>query len=440
MNVLIDLAYILALILISPIAIYRMLRHNRYRAGWGNRFGRIGRKQQDKKCIWIHAVSVGEVNATTTLIKELEKKFPDYEIVLSATTDTGFARANALFGNRLSVFYFPMDFSRTMRRAFANIQPTLILLMELEVWPNLVRIAEQSGIPVVVVNGRISERGFKRYNLVKSLVKNTFQKVTLILAQTEEYADKFRQLGAPAEKVIVAGSIKYDTAQIADTVEGADILANQLFEKIDNRQSAIGNPIWVAGATGDEEEKIILDVYKRLVEKNTTLRLAIVPRKPERFDEVAALIKQKGFSFIRYSEIKSVKLRIENLELRNSGVILGDTMGDLRKFYSLATVVFVGRSLVPMGGSDMMESAALGKCTIFGPYAFNFKQTVEDLLKANGAILVQNGDELYDVMTKCLTDAAYASRIAQNGRQVIKNNQGATLRTIAHIGTLIKSD
>jgi len=417
-----------------------MLRHNRYRAGWGNRFGRIGRKQQDKKCIWIHAVSVGEVNATTTLIKELEKKFPDYEIVLSATTDTGFARANALFGNRLSVFYFPMDFSRTMRRAFANIQPTLILLMELEVWPNLVRIAEQSGIPVVVVNGRISERGFKRYNLVKSLVKNTFQKVTLILAQTEEYADKFRQLGAPAEKVIVAGSIKYDTAQIADTVEGADILANQLFEKIDNRQSAIGNPIWVAGATGDEEEKIILDVYKRLVEKNTTLRLAIVPRKPERFDEVAALIKQKGFSFIRYSEIKSVKLRIENLELRNSGVILGDTMGDLRKFYSLATVVFVGRSLVPMGGSDMMESAALGKCTIFGPYTFNFKQTVEDLLKANGAILVQNGDELYDVMTKCLTDAAYASRIAQNGRQVIKNNQGATLRTIAHIGTLIKSD
>ena len=158
MNVLTDLAYTFALILISPVAIYRMLRHNRYRAGWGNRFGRISRKRADKKCIWIHAVSVGEVNATTTLIKELEKKFPDYEIVISTTTDTGFVRANALFADKLSVFYFPMDFSRTMGRAFENIRPTLILLMELEVWPNLVGIAAQCGIPVVVVNGRISDR------------------------------------------------------------------------------------------------------------------------------------------------------------------------------------------------------------------------------------------------------------------------------------------
>jgi 3-deoxy-D-manno-octulosonic-acid transferase len=433
MNVLIDLAYTLALILISPVAIYRMLRHNRYRAGWRNRLGKINRKQPDKKCIWIHAVSVGEVNATTTLIKELEKRFPDYEIVLSTTTDTGFARANALFADKLSVFYFPMDFSRTMRRAFANIRPSLILLMELEVWPNLVQIAAQCGIPVVVVNGRISDRGFKRYNLVKSFVKNTFQKVTLVLAQTEDYADKFRQLGAPAEKVSVTGSIKYDTAQIADKVDGADELAEQLGLK--------NQRLWAAGATGDGEEQIILDVYRRLTEQKqlSDLRLAIIPRKPERFEEVANLIKEKGFDLIRYSEIKNAgqKLKIENRKLK---IIFGDTMGDLRKFYSLATVVFAGRSLVPMGGSDMMESAALGKCTIFGPHTFNFKQTVEDLLKASGAILVKNADELYDAMTKCLTDAAYTSQIAQNGRQIIKNNQGATLRTIAQIANLIKSD
>jgi len=157
MTVLIDIAYLIALLAVSPFAIYRMLRHGRYRAGWANRFGKISRKYPNKKCIWIHAVSVGEVNATTTLIRELEAKFPDYEIVLSTTTDTGFARANALFGNRLSVFYFPMDFSLTMKRAFARINPAMCLLIELELWPNLVRIAKQSGVPVIVVNGRLSE-------------------------------------------------------------------------------------------------------------------------------------------------------------------------------------------------------------------------------------------------------------------------------------------
>jgi 3-deoxy-D-manno-octulosonic-acid transferase len=445
MIVLIDLAYLIALIAISPVAIYKMLRHGRYRAGWGNRFGKISRKRPDKKCIWIHAVSVGEVNATTTLIRELESKFPDYEIVLSTTTDTGFARANALFGSRLSVFYFPMDFSLTMRRAFARINPAMCLLIELEVWPNLVRMAKQSGIPVIVVNGRLSERSLRRYNLIKAVTRKIFGNLTLALAQSEEYAKRFRQLGMPAERVIVTGSVKYDTAQVTDKVDGADVLAAQLGIKNDR--------LWVAGATGDDEEQIVLDVYRRLVEQKqfADLRLAIVPRKPERFNDIAELIKQSGFELTRYSELKAAttKSTIDNSAFSpaspNGGrqsaiinVILGDTMGDLRKFYSLATVIFVGRSLVPMGGSDMMEAAALGKCTIFGPHAFNFKQAVEDLLKANGAILVKDADELFNAMKKCLTDAGYASRIAQNGRQIIRKNQGATARTINNISKMLK--
>ena len=441
MTILIDLAYLFALIAISPVAIYRMLRYGRYRAGWGNRFGYISRKYPSKKCIWIHAVSVGEVNATTTLIRELENKSPDYEIVLSTTTDTGFARANALFGNKLSLFYFPMDFSRTMRRAFENIRPSICLLIELEVWPNLVRIAHQSGIPVVVVNGRLSERSFSRYKLIKAATKKIFNDITLVLAQSDEYAERFRQLGVPAEKVLVTGSVKYDTAQVTDKVEGTDILAEQLFGKIENRKSKIENPLWVAGATGDGEEQIILDVYRRLIEQKqcADLRLAVVPRKPERFEEVAALIKERGFDLIRYSEVKNAdkKLKIENRKLKID-VVLGDTMGDLRKFYSLATVVFVGRSLVPMGGSDMMEAVALGKCTLFGPHAFNFKQAVDDLLKANGAILVKDKDELFDAISKCLTDTDYSSRIAQNGREIIRKNQGATTRMATHIAKLLK--
>jgi 3-deoxy-D-manno-octulosonic-acid transferase len=432
MTALIDIAYLIALLAVSPFAIYRRLRYGRYRAGWANRFGKISRKRPDKKCIWIHAVSVGEVNATTTLIRELEAKFPDYEIAISTTTDTGFARANTLFGNRLSVFYFPMDFSLTMKRAFANIRPAMCLLIELEVWPNLVRIAKQSDIPVIVVNGRLSERSFRRYNLIKWVTRKLFGNLALVLAQSEEYAERFRQIGVPAERVIVTGSVKYDTAQVTDKVDGTEVLAAQLGLKNER--------LWVAGATGDDEEQIILDVYKRLVEQKqfADLRLAIVPRKPERFDGVADLIGQKGFRIIRYSDLKSGKLRIENEELRNKAVILGDTMGDLRKFYSLAAVIFVGRSLVPMGGSDMMEAAALGKCTIFGPHAFNFKQAVDDLLKANGAILVKDADELFNAMKKCLTDAGYARKIAQNGQQLIKKNQGATARTINNISTMLK--
>ena len=239
----------------------------------------------------------------------------------------------------------------------------------------------------------------------------------------------------PAEKVIVTGSVKYDTAQVTDKVDGADVLAAQLGLKNER--------LWVAGATGNDEEQIILDVYKRLIEQKqfADLRLAIVPRKPERFDEVANLIKQAGFELTRYSELKAATIQIDNRTIEQStirNVVLGDTMGDLRKFYSLATVIFVGRSLVPMGGSDMMEAAALGKCTIFGPHAFNFKQAVDDLLKADGAILVKDADELFNAMTKCLTDADYARRIAQNGQQLIRKNQGATARTINNISKMLK--
>jgi len=434
MNVIIDLAYLLTAVAISPVAIYKMLRYGRYRAGWANRFGHISRKRPDKKCIWIHAVSVGEVNASTTLVRKLEAGFSEYEVVISTTTDTGFARANALFGSRLCIFYFPLDFSSTMRRAFDEIQPSICLLMELEVWPNLVRIARRSGVPVVVVNGRISERSFAKYGLIKPVVRKIFRDITLVLAQTDEYAGRFRQLGAGAEKVFVTGSLKYDTAQITDKVEGADELAAKL--NLKNQR------LWVAGATGNDEEQIILDVYRRLIEQKQfeDLRLAIVPRKPERFDEVANLIKQAGFELIRYSDIKNKGQQPFIVHHPLSIVFLGDTMGDLRKFYSLSTVIFVGRSLVPMGGSDMMEAAALGKCTIFGPHAFNFKQAVDDLLKANGAILVKDANELFDAMTKCLTDRDYASRIARTGQQIIRKNQGATARIAAYITKTLKAD
>ncbi len=425
-----DCVYLLIGAAIAPAVLYRAVRYKRYHSGWAQRFGKITRRNPAKKCIWIHAVSVGEVNATMTIVKELANRFSDFEIVISATTDTGFGRAKALFGEELQVFYFPFDFSWIMYSAFRRIRPTICLLMEQEVWPNFVHIAEKSNVPVIVVNGRISEKGFSRFKKIRPIAKSIFRKVTLILAQTEQYAQRFVKIGAVAEKVIVTGSLKYDTAQITESIEGADELANQLDLK-DKR-------LWVAGATGPGEEKIILDVFTKLTgqEQFSDVQLAIVPRKPERFDEVAGLIADAGFDFVRYSSIKGTDAR----RPEKTPVILGDTMGDLRKFYSLADVIFVGRSLVPMGGSDMMEAAALGKCTIFGPYAFNFKQAVEALLADEGAVMIKDEGKLLETMQKCLSEPNFAKTIAKNGREVIRKNQGATQKTIDQIAKFLEND
>jgi 3-deoxy-D-manno-octulosonic-acid transferase len=423
-----DLIYFLLAIAISPLLLYRMLRHKRYRAGWANRFGKISRKSPDKKSIWLHAVSLGEVNAAKTLISELDK-LTDFEIVISSTTDTGFARAKELYGNKFTVFYFPLDLSFIMKRAFRNLNPAICILMELEVWPNLVYIADRKNIPVVVVNGRISDKSYPKYKTFKPIFKKIFQKTSLILAQSQEYARRFMEIGAAAKRVIVAGSLKYDTAQIADKVDGADRLAAGL--NIQKEQLFL-----VAGQTGDGEEKLILDIYKKIASQKNfqNLRLAIIPRKPERFDEVAQLIKDTPLPLLRYSQIKN---NPTPHKIDGNTVILGDTMGDLRKFYSLATVIFVGRSLVPMGGSDMAEAAALAKCTIFGPYTFNFNQTVDDLLKNDGAIQVKNEKELLEIIEKCLVEPQYAQKIARNGQNVIRKNQGATKKTIEQIKLLL---
>jgi len=425
----VDFFYLFGILAYSPVILYRRLAHGRYKGGWGQRLGRIQRRRPDQRCIWIHAVSVGEVNATRTLVEALGRRFGQTPIAVSATTDTGLARAKALYGQTHDVFYFPFDLSCVMRGAIERINPAVICLMELEVWPNLARFAEDKGIPLVVINGRISDGSFPKYLRMRRFIRRMFGRVRLVLAQTPEYAERFIALGCPAERVHVTGSLKYDTAQTQGKTPASARLAEQI-RLGDDR-------LWVLGGTGPGEEAIGLEVFRRLREQAAfaDVRLAIVPRKPERFDEAAALIERAGFDYVRYSTLKEKDGCAEG----RPTVILGDTMGDLRAFYALASVVFVGRSLAPMGGSDMMESAAMGKCTVFGPHTFNFRQTVEALLAGGGAVEVKDADELLQAVRKCLSDAAYAERLAAAGREVIRRHQGATEKSVEAVASLLNA-
>lgn len=447
-----DLAYIISAILYAPILLVRIIFTGKYRSGWAERFGRVKPRPGTRPCIWIHGVSLGEINATRSLVAEIERRLPKYDLIISTTTQTGYDAARKQYTPKF-VFRYPLDFSWVVRRALNRLRPDAIVLMELEVWPNLVAEAARRGIPVGVANGRVTEeRSMKRFRLpiIRAIARPMFQRLAWVGAQDETYAARFRELGVPADHVTTTGSVKYDTALIADTVEAADRLAHTL--EIDTHQ-----PLWVAGSTGDGEEAMMLDAYDKLRATIPTLQLAIIPRKPERFDEVAKLIESRGFIVTRRSEHPDLvgqdakdaerKQRHESSRkaaLASQGqsvvdaprsdapprIILGDTMGELRKFYALASVVFVGRTLAPMGGSDVMEVAGLAKPMLLGPHTENFADAVAKLVAAGGAAQVRDAADLADQTARLLRDKQAAEAMGAAARQVVRQNVGATRKTV----------
>ena len=421
MGILLDIGYVLALVAGSPLWIYRMVRHGRYRTDVGQRLGAVPVRYGLQPLIWVHGVSLGEVNAARTLVAQLHEQLPDFRVAISSTTDTGMAAARRLFAPDHVVFRFPMDFSLAVRRALARLRPALIVLMEGEFWPNLLAACNRRGIPAVVVNGRISpDKGYRRYKLLGPLAGRLFNRLTAIGVQDESYADRFRSLGADPAKLHVTGMMKFDSIQVADELPGQAALAAAL-------GLAPDEPLLVAGGTGPGEEQILLDVYAGLKARHPRLRLAIVPRKPERFDEVARLIESAGFPLVR----RTARPDGTTAPVPPGAVILGDTMGELRKFYALAAAVFVGRSLVPMGGSDMIESAALGKPTAFGPHTFNFPQA--DDLARNGCRRVADATELAAALEGWLADPAAAHAAGRQAQAFIQTRQGATRRNVEMI-------
>lgn len=414
-----DIAYALGVGVSAPYWLARSKTRQKVLRALNQRMGReIERRTLPSPAVLIHAVSLGEINATSALVKLLRQARPDLDIIVSTTTDTGYDRGLQLYRSVRNVMLirFPLDFTSALKRMLDRLRPIVIVLMELEIWPNLLLQCQRQHIPVVLVNGRMTEPAFKKYRLLKPVTAAMFRRIAAICAQDETYAQRFRQLGAPVDRLSITGTMKFDTAQLAERVEGDTQLAQEL--GLDKE------PLWVCGSTGPGEESIILDVYRALGKQFPALRLAIVPRHPQRFDEVAALIAQAGLALLRRSTPRP--------SADNRPVILGDTMGELRKFYSLAGVVFVGRSLVDLGprqhGSDMIEPAALAKAVVVGPWTHNFAEPMRKFREAAAVAQVSDAASLSKVIESWLRDPLSATATGRRAQDVVRLNQGATAR------------
>jgi 3-deoxy-D-manno-octulosonic-acid transferase len=386
-----------------------MAARGKLRTDWPARLGRCDpwpRTRRDGRLVprvLIHAVSVGEVNAVRELVADLAR---DHEVAVSVTTDTGIARARGVFAPPVRVVRYPFDFSGAVRSVLDAVQPDAVALAELELWPNFTQACECRGIPIAIVNGRLSERSFRRSLKVRPLLSPMFHRVAAVGAQTDDYAARFRAMGVAHERVQVVGTMKWDTARIADTVEGADALAAAL--GIDRSK-----PLVVAGSTEPLEHALLRDAVPAGVQ------LLCAPRKPEWFEDAAR-------------DLAGCARRSTGACGSATGRFLLDTIGELRMAYALADVVVVGRSFGELHGSDMIEPVALGKATVIGPRWGDFAEPAQALLAAGGLMQAERG-QLAAALAGLLNDPAHRARMAQAGRAVIRARQGATARNAAMV-------
>ena len=398
-----DLCYAIVAIVTAPVWLVRMIWTGKIRTDWPARLGRGDAlpARGTRPRILIHAVSVGEVNAIRGLVERLANDRMQPEVVVSVTTDTGIDRARKLFGEKHAVVRTPFDFSFAVRRWLGRVQPDLLVLVELELWPNMTRLSKARGVPVTVVNGRLSDRSIKRYRLIGGLVRGMFARAELVLAQNPAYAERFAELGA--REVLVSGNMKWDSIAIRDTVSGVERLADEMgLEK--------GAPVVVAGSTEPGEELLLRNALP------DGARLVIAPRKPEWWDGVAANLpgcvrrsrKERGSAETRYFVL--------------------DTIGELSTAYAFADVIVMGRSFGKLYGSDPIEPASLGRPVVIGPRVADFREVV-DLLRDGGGLLQIEASELKPTLARLCASAEARAEVARNGRAVIRAQQGGTART-----------
>ncbi|MBC7782785.1 MAG: 3-deoxy-D-manno-octulosonic acid transferase [Burkholderiales bacterium] len=421
-----DIAYGFGVGISAPVWIVRSKTRKKVLEAFSQRMGHVAPRAGELPAVMIHAVSVGELNAARGLIDQLSAQRPELQFIISTTTRTGYERSQELYGNRpdVTLIHYPLDFSAAVARVLDHVKPSLVILMELELWPNFIAACHRRGIPVVLANGRITLTSFKGYRLGSVVTRRMLGRLAAVCAQDPSYAERFIALGANPEKTTVTGTMKFDTAPASTHVDGVDELA---------RAMNIRSPLWVCGSTGPGEEEIVLRTYRQLLEEFPTLQLVIVPRKPERFDEIASLIERERFPCQRRSNGA-----LTHAEMPGTPVILGDTMGELRKFYALADVVFVGRTLVDLGdkqhGSDMIEPAALGKPTIVGAFTGNFAETMTAFRDASAMIEVATAEDLASQVAALLKNPG---KIGARAREVVATHRGATARTLTIINQIL---
>jgi 3-deoxy-D-manno-octulosonic-acid transferase len=378
--------------------------------------GTTPRRRSDQPCAWFHGVSVGEIHLLRQVVDAFRQRHPDWECVISTTTDTGHSEACKRFPD-LEIFYWPYDFTWAVKRALKRIRPSLVLLVESELWPNFIRAAHRQQIPVAVINGPMSPRSSRRYHLLKKLVQRVLKKVDLFLVQTEDYARNFRTLGVQPERIHVTGSVKYDgvvTDRRNPRTEELRRLLNILPSEL----------VWIAGSTQAPEESIVLDIFRKVKEAHSNVRLIMVPRHKDRFDEVAGLLEKSGASCLRRSSLRAPVCD------RNA-IILVDSIGELGALWGLADVALVGGSFDgKRGGQNMIEPAAYGAAVVFGPHVWNFWDTVDRLKAAGAAVQVQNSAALRKVILRLLSDPAARQQLGSAAQNLVLAQQGATERTL----------
>lgn len=408
--------YHLLLLLASPFYVARVLWKNR---GWKERFGISIPAGKDKHIIWIHAVSVGEVIASKPLISLINRELPDYEIVLSTVTKTGREMAEKLKEKPSHIFYFPFDFPFVVKRVLRKIRPSLIVLTETELWPNLLRYSEHFSIPVVLTNGTISSSSFTRYKKIRPLFKQILSKILFFCVQTQEDKDRLVHLEVAPEKIMVTGNTKFDLSFL-----------NLDKEPLANWNIEGKSPVIVAGSTHAGEEEFLLESFRGIDEKFPEALLILAPRHPERVSEVENLIKEKGYSCVRRTKMNSSILKEK--------IILVDTIGELSKIYLAADIVFVGGSLVPIGGHNLLEPAFLSKPIITGPYTFKQNEMLELLKEGNGVIQVKSGNHLKETLLGLLSSPKEKEKLGENAKKIVLANQGATRKNLEVIEKVLR--
>ncbi|HRF01190.1 MAG TPA: 3-deoxy-D-manno-octulosonic acid transferase [Pirellulaceae bacterium] len=417
-----DLAYSLLILGASPILLMRRWRQGKYREGRREKlFGRVPEREGNRPCAWFHAVSVGEVNLIVRLVAEFRAARPDWDIVVTSTTTTGRELARKRFPEAL-VSYGPLDFSWAVAETLRRWRPDLLVLVELELWPNLLEAADRRGVKVAVVNGRLSARSHRGYRRFRGIVASWLQRIDWVGASSPDYADRFADLGLPRERIDVTGSLKFDRAEF-DRANPKTTALRQL------ARFAPSMPVWVAGSTQAGEEAIVLATFERLRRRFPDLRLVIVPRHQERFGEVAELLNRTSLVVER----RSVWTDSSDETRTAPDIVLVDTIGELGAWWGLADVAFVGGSLGSRGGQNMIEPAAYGAAVCFGPETRNFRDVVQMLLESEGAEVVADGAALEAFVARCLTDPRFAQGLGERARQVVQRQQGATARTLERL-------